>query len=134
MDAASTSSESPSSTLVGLYGEMDSLAPPRPDGKAQATTQIIAGSVSSADGSALVKFGETTVLCGIRAEIAEPDILAPNSGFLGEDGHPHFAFSFHAMLQCVAERLLPGALPPNSPERRPTRIVLLQVPSRPTKR
>lgn len=43
---------------------------------------VNSGSVSSADGSALVKFGETTVLCGIRAEIAEPDILAPNSGFL----------------------------------------------------
>jgi len=30
-----------------------------------------------------VRLGETTVLCGIRAEVAEPDLLAPNSGFLG---------------------------------------------------
>lgn len=83
MDATSKSSGSPSSTSVGDYvkaasfGQKDShlllLFPP-----------IMTGSVSSADGSALVKFGETTVLCGIRAEIAEPDILAPNSGFLGE--------------------------------------------------
>lgn len=41
------------------------------------------GSISSANGSALVRLGDTIILCGIRAEVAEPDLLAPNSGFLG---------------------------------------------------
>ena len=98
MDAASKSSGSPSSTSVGDYmkaasfGQKDShlLLP---------FLSIVTGSVSSADGSALVKFGETTVLCGIRAEIAEPDILAPNSGFLGE------ATLLRILLCCYASML-----------------------------
>ncbi|KAK9896957.1 hypothetical protein P389DRAFT_51565 [Cystobasidium minutum MCA 4210] len=57
----------------------------RPDGRRANEFRkpaLNAGSISSADGSALVRLGETTVLCGIRAEVAEPDLLAPNSGFL----------------------------------------------------
>lgn len=44
------------------------------------------GSISTANGSALVRIGETTVVCGVKAEIAEPDLDAPSKGFLGEYG------------------------------------------------
>lgn len=43
-----------------------------------------AGSISTADGSALVRLGNTTVVCGVKAEIAEPELDAGNRGFLGE--------------------------------------------------
>lgn len=46
---------------------------------------MASGSISSAHGSALVRLGDTTVLCGINAEIAEPDLLAPHSGYLGKN-------------------------------------------------
>ncbi len=42
------------------------------------------GSITTADGSALVRLGDTTIVCGVKAEIAEPDIGLPNSGFIGE--------------------------------------------------
>ncbi len=41
------------------------------------------GSISTADGSALVRLGETTIVCGVKAEIAEPDLEQPSEGFLG---------------------------------------------------
>jgi len=41
------------------------------------------GSISTADGSSLVRLGDTTVVCGVKAEIAEPDLDAPDDGFLG---------------------------------------------------
>ncbi|CAG7849319.1 Exosome complex component rrp43 AltName: Full=Ribosomal RNA-processing protein 43 [Serendipita indica DSM 11827] len=40
------------------------------------------GSISTADGSALVRLGETTIVCGVKAEIAEPDLDAPTRGFI----------------------------------------------------
>jgi exosome complex RNA-binding protein Rrp42 (RNase PH superfamily) len=45
---------------------------------------IISGSVSTADGSALIRMGETTMVCGIKAEIAEPDSARPNEGFISK--------------------------------------------------
>ena len=45
------------------------------------------GSVTTADGSALVRLGDTTIVCGVKAEIAEPEIDLPNNGFIGE--HPY---------------------------------------------
>ncbi|CAD6565922.1 MAG: hypothetical protein CYPHOPRED_000096 [Cyphobasidiales sp. Tagirdzhanova-0007] len=57
----------------------------RPDGRRPNEFRepiLNVGSITSADGSALVKTGQTTILCGIRAEIAEPDLLAPSRGFL----------------------------------------------------
>lgn len=42
-----------------------------------------AGSISTADGSALVRMGETTVVCGVKAEIAEPELDREGEGFLG---------------------------------------------------
>lgn len=42
------------------------------------------GSISTADGSALVRLGETTIVCGIKAEIAEPELDRPGEGFIGK--------------------------------------------------
>ena len=44
---------------------------------------LLVGSISTADGSSIVRLGDTTVVCGIKAEIAEPDLDAPEDGFLG---------------------------------------------------
>lgn len=41
------------------------------------------GSISTADGSSLVKMGGTTVVCGVKAELAEPELDTPDQGFLG---------------------------------------------------
>lgn len=43
----------------------------------------IQGSISSANGSSLVRVGNTTVVCGVKAELAEPELDAPTRGFLG---------------------------------------------------
>ncbi|XP_030648547.1 exosome complex component RRP43 [Chanos chanos] len=57
----------------------------RPDGRElgefRATTLNI-GSINTADGSALVKIGNTTVICGIKAELAAPTVDAPESGYI----------------------------------------------------
>lgn len=45
---------------------------------------IKSGSLGTADGSALVRLGETTIVCGVKAEIAEPELDAPDQGFIGE--------------------------------------------------
>ena len=42
------------------------------------------GSISTADGSALVRMGDTTMVCGIKAEITEPDSARPTEGILSE--------------------------------------------------
>ena len=42
------------------------------------------GSISTADGSALVRLGDTTIVCGVKAEIAEPELDRPGQGFLGK--------------------------------------------------
>lgn len=44
---------------------------------------ITQGSISTADGSALVAMGETTVVCGVKAEIAEPALDRDQHGFIG---------------------------------------------------
>eukprot|EP00198_Chlamydomonas_reinhardtii_P001199 XP_001690534.1 predicted protein [Chlamydomonas reinhardtii] len=53
----------------------------RPIGRARAVT-IGAGTITTADGSALVKVGRTTVLAGVRLEIMRPDETAPAAGAL----------------------------------------------------
>jgi exosome complex component RRP43 len=40
------------------------------------------GSVSTANGSSLVRLGDTTIVCGIKAETAEPDWDRPDEGFV----------------------------------------------------
>ncbi|XP_006267502.1 exosome complex component RRP43 [Alligator mississippiensis] len=60
----------------------------RPDGRElgefRATTVNI-GSITTADGSALVKLGNTTVICGIKAEFAAPPVDATNKGYIVPD-------------------------------------------------
>jgi len=43
---------------------------------------INVGSVSTANGSSLVKWGETTIVCGVKAEIAEPELDRPDHGWI----------------------------------------------------
>lgn len=56
----------------------------RPDGRSGLTSlrpvSISTGSITTADGSAVVKQGETIVICGIKLEISEPIPEAPKSG------------------------------------------------------
>ncbi|KAF8626422.1 hypothetical protein AX15_004884 [Amanita polypyramis BW_CC] len=57
----------------------------RPDGRGFVEwrdVSINVGSISTADGSALVRMGHTTIVCGVKAEIAEPELERPNEGFL----------------------------------------------------
>uniref|UniRef100_A0A669EEK8 Ribosomal RNA-processing protein 43 n=1 Tax=Oreochromis niloticus TaxID=8128 RepID=A0A669EEK8_ORENI len=57
----------------------------RPDGRELTefrTTTLNIGSISTADGSALVKLGNTTIICGIKAELANPTVEAPGKGYI----------------------------------------------------
>ncbi|PFH48998.1 hypothetical protein AMATHDRAFT_148629 [Amanita thiersii Skay4041] len=57
----------------------------RPDGREFGEWRPVSvdvGSISTADGSSLVKLGETIIVCGVKAEIAEPELERPNEGFL----------------------------------------------------
>ncbi|XP_062309451.1 exosome complex component RRP43 [Osmerus eperlanus] len=57
----------------------------RPDGRELGefrTTTLNIGSISTADGSALVKIGNTTVMCGIKAELTNPPVDAPTKGYI----------------------------------------------------
>ncbi|KAJ3968677.1 ribosomal protein S5 domain 2-type protein [Lentinula raphanica] len=64
----------------------------RPDGRSIAqnderenawrNVEVNVGSITTASGSALVRIGNTTVVCGVKAEICEPDLDNPSEGFL----------------------------------------------------
>ncbi|XP_072118990.1 exosome complex component RRP43 isoform X3 [Mobula birostris] len=57
----------------------------RPDGRELGefrTTTLNIGSITTADGSALVKLGNTTVVCGVKVEFAAPTVDAPNKGYV----------------------------------------------------
>ncbi|NWH44038.1 EXOS8 protein, partial [Fregata magnificens] len=61
----------------------------RPDGRElgefRATTVNIGKSccsITTADGSALVKLGNTTVICGVKAELAAPAVDSANKGYI----------------------------------------------------
>ncbi|XP_058831395.1 exosome complex component RRP43-like [Topomyia yanbarensis] len=57
----------------------------RPDGREIGDLRPLAinfGSIGTADGSAIVKIGNTTVVCGIKAELAPPKPVEPETGFL----------------------------------------------------
>merc|ERR1719432_62234 len=43
---------------------------------------VSAGNISTADGSAIVRQGGTTVVCGVRAELAPPRPEEPDRGYL----------------------------------------------------
>lgn len=57
--------------------------PPKHRSSSIADLLLLLGSISTADGSSIVRLGDTTVVCGVKAEIAEPDLDAPEDGFLG---------------------------------------------------
>ncbi|KAF7469894.1 Hypothetical predicted protein [Marmota monax] len=46
------------------------------------TTTVNIVPISTTDGSALVKLGNTTVVYGVKAEFAEPSTDAPNKGYV----------------------------------------------------
>jgi len=57
----------------------------RPDGRELLefrTTTLTIGSISTADGSSIVKCGNTTIICGIKAEVAPPLSEQPSKGFI----------------------------------------------------
>ncbi|XP_014791363.1 exosome complex component RRP43 [Octopus bimaculoides] len=57
----------------------------RPDGRELGESRSIIvniGYISSADGSALVKTGDTAVICGIKVELAIPKCEEPDQGFI----------------------------------------------------
>lgn len=57
----------------------------RPDGRELdefRTTTLNIGPISTAEGSALVKIGNTTVMCGIKAELALPSSETPDKGYI----------------------------------------------------
>ncbi|KAJ3410801.1 hypothetical protein HDV05_003230 [Chytridiales sp. JEL 0842] len=57
----------------------------RPDGRVLnkfRKVRINVGSISTANGSAMVRMGETTVICGIKAEVAAPKPEAPKDGMI----------------------------------------------------
>lgn len=57
----------------------------RPDGRELGeirSTVLSIGSIKTADGSALVKLGNTTIVCGIKCELATPKSENPKDGFL----------------------------------------------------
>ncbi|KAK7409801.1 hypothetical protein VNO78_00129 [Psophocarpus tetragonolobus] len=58
----------------------------RPLGKAR-DTSIILGAVASANGSALVKIGSTTMLTAIKMEVMTPSLESPDEGCLAIDFH-----------------------------------------------
>lgn len=56
----------------------------RPDGRDLLkirNTSVHVGSITTADGSALVRMGNTSVLCGIKAEMGNPPVDSPNEGY-----------------------------------------------------
>uniref|UniRef100_H2YF23 Ribosomal RNA-processing protein 43 n=1 Tax=Ciona savignyi TaxID=51511 RepID=H2YF23_CIOSA len=45
-------------------------------------TTLNVGPITSADGSALVKIGETMVVCGVKAELTQPTVEEPTKGMI----------------------------------------------------
>ncbi|XP_070552298.1 exosome complex component RRP43-like [Ptychodera flava] len=57
----------------------------RPDGRELGeirSTILNIGSIGTAEGSALVKLGNTTVVCGVKAELAVPTVENPEHGYI----------------------------------------------------
>lgn len=57
----------------------------RPDGRDLRKFRpvvINVDSIGTADGSAIVKVGNTTVVCGIKLELAQPKATEPENGFI----------------------------------------------------
>ncbi|KAG0216420.1 Exosome complex component RRP43 [Mortierella sp. GBA30] len=57
----------------------------RPDGRLLMgfrPTTVHYGVITTANGSSMVRIGGTTVVCGVKAEVAEPRLDAPDQGYL----------------------------------------------------
>ena len=57
----------------------------RPDGRGLAERRPLStsmGNIRTADGSSVVKLGSTTVVCGVKAELAPPKAEEPDVGYL----------------------------------------------------
>ena len=58
----------------------------RPDGRQDLTSirpvSISVGSVSTADGSSIVKQGETVIVCGLKLELSQPAADRPKLGYV----------------------------------------------------
>ena len=69
----------------------------RPDGRGlleRRPVTVCRGHIGTADGSAVVKAGDTTVVCGVRAEIARPTSQQPEQGYVT----PNFSFAHSSMI------------------------------------
>ena len=69
----------------------------RPDGRGlleRRPVTVCRGHIGTADGSAVVKAGDTTVVCGVRAEIARPTSQQPQHGYVT----PNFNFAHSSMI------------------------------------
>jgi len=72
----------------------------RPDGRGlheRRPVTISSGHIRSADGSAVVKCGHTTVVCGVRAEVTSPGPDHPDQGYLV----PNFTFANSSLASSV---------------------------------
>ncbi|KAF9233122.1 hypothetical protein BU15DRAFT_66850 [Melanogaster broomeanus] len=72
------------------------------------------GSISTADGSALVKMGGTTIACGFKAEISEPKLDSPDLAFIARLLQRHRCrfprdVSYGAITQLYAATVPDGA-------------------------
>ncbi|KAI9322834.1 exosome complex exonuclease RRP43-like protein [Dichotomocladium elegans] len=57
----------------------------RPDGRTPTRfrkTLITTNTIATADASAMVRLGGTTIVCGIKAEVCEPHVERPDEGYL----------------------------------------------------
>ncbi|KAJ1656935.1 hypothetical protein IWQ61_003579 [Dispira simplex] len=57
----------------------------RPDGRNLTATRdfsLQVGSIATTHGSAVVRWGKTMVVCGVKGEVAEPKVNMPNQGYL----------------------------------------------------
>ena len=49
--------------------------------------EIWIDSIKSAEGSCVLKMGKTSVVCGIKAEVAEPRVDDPKKGYIGNNNN-----------------------------------------------
>ncbi len=58
----------------------------RPDGRTLDTfrkTRVQNGVLENTNGSSLVRIGNTSIMCGIKAEVALPSVNSPKNGYIG---------------------------------------------------
>jgi exosome complex RNA-binding protein Rrp42 (RNase PH superfamily) len=60
-----------------------------------------AGAVSTADGSALVKIGNTTMLAGVKLEVMVPSQETPDQGSISMPQSPPFSFVSCFMFKII---------------------------------